>query len=323
MQEKIERFLNDLRIDPEISEGTTNVRYYDLKNFSEWLSSKGIDREITDLKASTLRSYLLRQKQEFSPNTVKNRYISLQELYKHALIDSDRENPIDSLKSGDFIPSRTSKNEEQIARDEMGLDFYLEEQEYRAMLDNVRGPKLRNRCILSVLYHCGLRAGEAKCLRVEHVDFEDEILTVPEVKTPERYVPLLASTINLLDKYLNHGYRDALVDRYSPVDYLFVSENGVQLADPVIRNVVDDSASKAGIQEVLYEDSGGCERKHVHPHLLRHTFGQRIANERQMPMPMLMRIMGHNDLQTAREYQRQDEQDAAESAKRFMRLSDD
>jgi len=48
-----------------------------------------------------------------------------------------------------------------------------------------------------------------------------------------------------------------------------------------------------------------------------------MANERQMPIPVLMKIMGHLDMETAQQYQRQNDKDAAESAKRFMRLSDD
>ena len=48
-----------------------------------------------------------------------------------------------------------------------------------------------------------------------------------------------------------------------------------------------------------------------------------MANERQMPMPMLMKIMGHTDIQTAQQYQRQSDSDAAEAAKSFMRLDDD
>jgi integrase/recombinase XerD len=324
MRSEIEDYVRDLRINPDVAEATHDKRYYDVRSFDTWLTDNDVQTPLTELKPSTVRSYLMQQKQQFSGNTVGKRYDSLNELFGYVLIDyPEKDSPLKPLKPKDFIPGRNDQTQEEQAREEKDLPWHITEQEYRMLLDNCRGPIVRNRCILSLLYHCGLRAGEVRELKFKHIELKDQIITVPKVKTPERYVPLLASTANLLDKYLNHGYRGALENEDKTNDWLFISDQGNKLNTFLVNDMVRAAASKAGIQEVLYEDASGAKRYHIHPHLLRHTFGQRMANERQMPIPVLMKIMGHLDMETAQQYQRQNDKDAAESAKRFMRLSDD
>lgn len=103
----------------------------------------------------------------------------------------------------------------------------------------------RDRAILHLLVHVGLRAGEIIFLQVNDIDFAQDtaILTIREQgKTPERRLPLNTAARAALQNYLDQ--------RRSPeagCPYLFCGRDGVSLSIRSVQQIVASLGKAAGL----------------------------------------------------------------------------
>ncbi len=148
-------------------------------------------------------------------------------------------------------------------------------------------PAERDRLILDILANCGLRNSELCSLTITDLVRRDRGQTFLRVQgkgARERLVPLPPGLVRGLDRYLRHGRpKDTRTDR------LFVSSRRGLSGDyePLTRSgvlkLVRTAAARAGIT------------KHVHAHLLRHSFITNALRGGMNPM-MVAQIVGHNSL---------------------------
>ncbi len=122
---------------------------------------------------------------------------------------------------------------------------------------------IRDKALIAVLYESGCRIGELLTRKIKHVSFDKYggVLIV-DGKTGQRRVRLIQS-IPLIANYISNHPQG------NPESYLWISLNNY--TTPIMHRVVyamlQEIAQKAGI------------RKHVHPHLFRHSRATHLANK--------------------------------------------
>jgi len=145
----------------------------------------------------------------------------------------------------------------------MEPEKFLTPKEFNALLK--AGKDDRERCILLLLAGAGLRVGEMTQIRAEDIDFRKGYLHVQatnaKFKKP-RTVVLLPLVAKAMEKQLSGRFKG----------WLFPSYREGHISSRQVQNILDDIATRAGLQEVKRKDKAGKNRHRVHPHLRRHSF---------------------------------------------------
>lgn len=122
----------------------------------------------------------------------------------------------------------------------------------------------------------GLRVGELIELRWEQLDLDAGIFHVRRLKkgTPSTH-PLSGIEIRALRRLQRQGPGKG---------HVFLSERGGPLTDRSVRNIVRRAAEKAGLGIL------------VHPHMLRHSCGYKLAND-GVDTRAIQAYLGHRSIQ--------------------------
>lgn len=134
----------------------------------------------------------------------------------------------------------------------------------------------RDATLILLSYRHGLRVSEAVALRWEQVDLTQGRLHVERLKRGGPSVhPLRGPELRALRR---------LARQYSDSSYLFVSERGGPLTDSTVRKLVARAGKCAGLTIA------------VHPHMLRHSTGYKLANDGH-DTRAIQQYLGHRNIQ--------------------------
>ena len=160
---------------------------------------------------------------------------------------------------------------------------HLNDQEEQALVAAVtKAGNLRDRVLIVLLLHTGLRARELCHLRRDQVKLGKRggLLEIIGKRNKYREVPLNATARKLLEEYLPTLPPDAVC--------LFPSAKTKEaLSERALGYIVKKYAHKASLRDIS-------------PHDLRHRFGYRMAES--VPLHRLAQIMGHDSLDTTKLY---------------------
>jgi len=161
---------------------------------------------------------------------------------------------------------------------------YLTEQEVEMLMDAAR--KIgrhghRDATLILLTYRHGLRVSELVSLRWEQIDLKQGLLHVNRVKNgaPSTH-PLRGPEIRALRK-LNREYPDT--------PYVFVTERKGPLTTSTVRKLTTRAGQVAGISFA------------VHPHMLRHACGFKLANDGH-DTRAVQHYLGHKNIQHTVKY---------------------
>jgi integrase/recombinase XerC len=146
---------------------------------------------------------------------------------------------------------------------------------------------LRDYAIMELLYASGLRVSELVNLDVEQVGLGNDELLVRGKGSKERLVIIGKPAIAALKAYLQKGrefIRDGKKSRA-----LFIYRGGGRLTERRIQKILEGYATAAGID------------KHVHPHLLRHTFATHLLDG-GADLKVVQELLGHSSLSSTQIY---------------------
>jgi integrase/recombinase XerD len=170
----------------------------------------------------------------------------------------------------------------------MEPEKFLTPQEFNALLKAAKDD--RERCILLLLAGAGLRVGEMTQIRAEDIDFRKGYLHVQatnaKFKKP-RTVVLLPQVAQSMARQLSGRSKG----------WLFPSYREGHISPRQVQNILDDIATRTGLQEVKRKDKAGKNRHRVHPHLLRHSFAI-WSLDGGVPVGDLQDQLGHASLAT-------------------------
>jgi len=159
---------------------------------------------------------------------------------------------------------------------------------------------LRDRCIVALMWACGLRAAEVLALRVCDVRFDQLCLWINGKGDKQRSVPMPEELARLLERYIQNE-RPA-----HSATALFVVLKGPGRARPL---------SYAGLRRIFRYHRRISGIPQANPHRFRHTFAANMAKN-GVTLPVLMRLLGHNWAKTTLRYIHLDDREVREQYRR-------
>ncbi len=161
------------------------------------------------------------------------------------------------------------------------LPSYLNENEMRMILDISR-ENIRDYAMLMVLAYSGLRVSELCSLRIEDIDFLENVIHVKSGKgDKDRMVVVDSRVMEILKEYLKSEKRHE--------GNVFVSRKGNRISTTHVERIVKYYAKKAGIN------------KKVTPHVIRHTFATTLLRN-GADIRFIQQILGHSSVATTQIY---------------------
>lgn len=252
----------------------------DLVDFSEWLARQGLDFEAA--RREDVEAYLVHcDAQGLSSATRARRLSAIRGLYRFAMDEGWRaDNPAARLKG----PGRDQR-----------LPKTLSEEEVTRLLDQARlrgrspEDRLRNACLMELLYATGLRVSELVSLPVAAVRGDPAMVLVKGKGGRERLVPLSTPARAALRDWL--PVRDAAEKPGAKSRFLFPSRSAEgHLTRLRFYALVKELSVAAGI------DPG-----RVSPHTLRHAFATHLLAH-GADLRAIQMLLGHADLATTEIY---------------------
>jgi type 1 fimbriae regulatory protein FimE len=161
---------------------------------------------------------------------------------------------------------------------------YLSEREVEALMEaaaSVGRHAARDAALILIAYRHGLRVSELVSLRWDQLDLRQGLLHVARCKHGIASVhPVRGPELRALRRLL----RD-----YPDTPYVFVSERKAPLTADAVRKIVGRAGREAGIEFP------------VHPHMLRHAAGYKLANDGQ-DTRAIQHYLGHRNIQHTARY---------------------
>lgn len=164
-------------------------------------------------------------------------------------------------------------------RKELKLPDILSKEEIASMIDNT--DNLKHKCLIVMIYSCGLRRSEVIDLRLNDIDSRRMLIKIRGAKgKKDRYVQLAKGALSMLRLY----YKE-----YRPSVWLFEGQKGGKYSAESIMNIVKQSGRRAGI------------KKNVYPHILRHSFATHHL-EQGTDLRYIQEWLGHSSSKTTERY---------------------
>jgi integrase/recombinase XerD len=258
----------------------------DLSDVSAYLARHASNFETAD--RSTLETYLTGlDAQGMAPATRARRLSALKQLYRFAHDEAWRaDNPALQIKG----PAR-----------QRGLPGTLDMAQVDALLDAAErhgktpAERLRNTCMMQILYATGLRVSELVTLPLASVRGTPELLLVRGKGAKERLVPLSPPARAAITAWLAH--RDA-ADQRAKIDtgakpsvYLFPARGQAGHMSRIrFFTLIKELAIAAGLDPAS-----------VTPHILRHAFATHLL-QNGADLRAIQTLLGHADIATTEIY---------------------
>ncbi|OFD70543.1 tyrosine-type recombinase/integrase [Bacillus mycoides] len=295
---------------------STIKRYiYDVESFIQWLHLSKRDDEDNiwvSLQKKDFESFFnfLKEDRQYSDKTIHRIYVVLNRLYEYLDLPSPIESiihidpPNRALRREDFISLREEKNLKQVVASLEGLTE--KQQSTRPMILE------RNISIITLLLDYGLSLKELVSLRMIHVHFENNTLSIPEDSKVNR-------TIHLKEKDKLHLYNyyqtipEPVRPKYHSNDPLFVA---FDITRGTYHWSYDDDAPKflteISVQKMIrLEVKRSNLRKGISAQQFRNTFVLRGIKQKHTPKQIMQQIgfKSHLSLKRYYDYYKKNERD--------------
>ncbi len=276
-QQDIKAFLEHLWLEKGLSENTRLSYQQDLKHWLLWLDKEKPDTDPKEATSDNIRNYLTyRMEQGYKPKSTARLISSLRGFYRYLLRKS--------LVTDDITA--------HIERPQQGLSLpkSLDEQDVEALLqapDTNTPLGTRDRCMLELLYACGLRVSELVSLTTDNINIRQGVIRIIGKGSKERLIPMGEDATQWLEHYIQSTRPLLLKDNSS--NALFPGRNDNPMTRQTFWHRVKYHAVSAGITS------------EVSPHTLRHAFATHLVNH-GADLRVVQLLLGHSNLSTTQIY---------------------
>ena len=270
----VEQFIGYLQAEKRFSALTVEAYRRDMEQFVAYLKSVYETDDLTQVKTTTVKSYIVHMKEEGLVNRSINRKIStLRTFYKYCLrenlIEKSPMTGIKALKQPKTLVKFVTETDINKVSFGEGEDFAT----------------CRDRLLFELLYQTGMRQAELRGLKDSDVDIIGMQLKIHGKRNKDRFVPLSSEMIKLITQY--QALRDATFE--TRADRLLLNDKGEETSPSFVYNKVHH----------LLE--GVTSLKQKSPHVLRHTFATHLLDE-GASLVAIQKLLGHQDLATTQIY---------------------
>ena len=281
-ERSLDRFLDHIRLSRTGSADTENAYRRDIERFLEYLRDNHVD-SFEDVTKEDISDYITRLRSgdiggvPLSNSSYARNLSSLKSFYRYLNRNEGIEaNPVRMFKGA----STRRKLPEFLTFDQMEqlLDWFD--------LDDPAG--IRDRCMIEVMYACGLRVSECAGLQMDKINLKERYLSVIGKESKERMIPFYPRCAQLIELYLEES-RPVFMEGKEEHGYLFVSKRGTPITSRSIQMLCEKSGEAAGLSV------------HVHPHMIRHSFATHLLDN-GADLRIVQELLGHENLSTTQIY---------------------
>lgn len=285
----------DLLATRGLSLKTVRAYAYDLLNFYRWLSRRNL--KLSQITKGSLLEYIRyqnessSQKTKIAQATINHRLTVVSCLYNYHFnrpIPSGahrvKQKPSFFLQHTGFIPFLPHKfsSTKRSLRVKMPkrITLPLTKEEVRKFLASLK--TWRDIAMTAFMLLCGLRSREVIGLKLDDIRITEDQVRICGKGRKERVVPLPGDLANAIRRYLQ------LERPKNSQDNLFVLLKGPNRGSAL---------TPAGLRSLYRYHRKISGITNANPHRFRHTFGANMARA-GIPLPALMKLMGHSDIKT-------------------------
>ena len=276
--EKIEDFSNFLKFEKNFSGNTLDAYMRDVRKLESFTISELDNLSPENITYENLQEYIYQlSKNKISERSQARAISSIKAFFKFLLEDDYRtDNPaalLEGPKLGLYLPDTLS--EEDINR-------------IITCIDNSTDIGKRNKCILEVLYGCGLRVSELIDLKISNINFKESYIMVEGKGEKTRLVPLANTTAEFITSYI-HTVRNKTKINKKYEDTLFINSRGTNMSRVIVFIIIKELTQKAGIS------------KSISPHTFRHSFATHLL-QNGADLRFIQEMLGHSSITTTQVY---------------------
>ncbi|MFO1340779.1 MAG: site-specific tyrosine recombinase XerD [Burkholderiaceae bacterium] len=271
----IDTFAASLWAEDGLSANTLAAYRRDLSLLAQWLAATA-GQTLAGARESDLRRYAIARHDTTRAATANRRLAVFRRFYRWALrerlVAADPTLRLDSARQALRVPKTLS---------EAQVEALL------AAPDTTMPLGLRDRCMLELMYACGLRVSELVELPSVHLSLAEGVLRVTGKGAKERLVPFGDEAASWVERYVREGRAAILAGQVSPA--LFVTARGGPMTRQMFWTLVKKHAAQAGVTVPLS------------PHTLRHAFATHLLNH-GADLRAVQLLLGHADISTTTIY---------------------
>ena len=275
MNVTIERFLQYLRLERNLSWRTVDLYRRDLDQWDAYMTAGGRQLDVASVTESDIREWLMvRSEQGDQPATMRHKVQALRALYRYLL----RHGQVATNPAAHVELAKLAKPLPKYVR-EKTVDAVLDDE-----IDTYDFTQVRDRLVVMLFYETGIRLSELIGLQDAAVDVDKCELKVRGKRDKDRIVPFGAELSQWIKRYraLRAGVK-------AECGNLLVTLKGKPLYPSLVYHVVHDSLAAAG----------GTGK--LSPHVLRHTFATVMLNN-GAELNSVKELLGHESLAATQVY---------------------
>ncbi|NLB41688.1 MAG: tyrosine recombinase [Clostridiales bacterium] len=266
-----------LKSERDLSDNTMESYLSDIKQYIEFLKSKGIN-EVENSSNALVVSYMLSlEKKGVASSSVHRKLSSLRGYYKYLLWNG----MVSKDPTTNLVPP---KNQKKIP-DALTFD------EATRLLNQPHGKdakSIRDKAMLELLYATGIRVSELISLELDDINRQVGYLQCVGQASRDRIIPIPPVALQHLENYLGKA-REVLTKKSSDEKALFVNTHGSRM-------------TRQGFWKIIKYYTGTAEiDKDVTPQTLRHSFAVLLV-EKGADIRLVQEILGHSDISTTQMY---------------------
>ena len=290
---EIKQFKIYLRLEKALSPHSIEAYVHDVKKLDDFLNKEANNVSVNGVERMHIENFLKILVELGIENTTQARVLSgiksfFLFLYLEKIIANDPCEQIESPKLSRKLPDVLQI--EEINAILKGIDLSLTE-----------GP--RDKCIIEMLYACGLRVSELTELKISNIYFHQNFIRIIGKGNKERLVPIGNNTIKKLKTYLEH-YRNTINEDPKFKDYLFLNRFGKKISRITAFHIIKKWTHQAGI------------KKTVSPHTFRHSFATHLI-ENGADLRAVQEMLGHESITTTEIYTHLDRKFLTDTLRKF------
>lgn len=273
LQDAYQDYIHNLRVIERKSENTILSYANDLKKYLAYLQEEGIE-EVEDISHFIILDFLSELKQEHQTASVNHALSAIRMMHRYLSMTYPR-------LPDPTLHLRTLKKQKHLPR-------YFNHEDIQKLLDSFSESEkdIFEKCILELLYGCGLRVSELCSLTLNNVHLETKFLKIKGKGSKERIVPMHAACMRALIDYLEK-VRDKREIRKSR--YVFLNEHGNVLSRGSVHAMIKKNLRRCGLNEQLSA------------HSFRHSFASHLLDG-GADLRSVQELLGHSDIATTQIY---------------------
>jgi len=271
----ISKYMEYLRFEKLLLANTVDSYTRDLKKFKSFLEESNITN-YTELKKEQVLDFLKFLHIDQSESSIARILSTLRSFYKFLVREEIcRKNLWIQVSN----PKKPIKMLEVLSIDE--VERFLDSIPSSTKLE------LRDKAMFELIYSCGLRVSELINLRLQDIDFEEELIRFIGKGDKERITPVGRNGLLYLKKYIRTSrYK---IEQEHKSDYVFLNKYGNKI-------------TRQGFWKILKKYAARIELdKNIYPHIFRHSFATHML-QKGADLKTVQELLGHSSISTTEVY---------------------